>query len=259
MARLEGRGGHPDRARAWLELGARIDLTSPFVWTNLARVARSEGRHEDEREAWRRLLGLATEHEVWLSRATEATSGSNNLVDEALAVIPEDRLCAFAARLPAARAAESDALFTVAGNKPGCQVGWAFSAFVRGEPGAALAHLGDATGCQAEQMRVMAGVAVENFAEANDIAKRSLAECGAGDRHVRAATARARLALGDDGGYAILEGILRENPADAVVRRLLAEQLLSEGRIVAAKRHFQYLVTSGAASPSDRAHLLEIE
>lgn len=255
MARVEGKAGRRDAAREWLVLAARMDPTSPFAWRNLALVDRASGRDADARDAWRHLLALDADEGTWIGRAQEATKDASNLVDEVRDVVPRERWCLYASRLPPDRIAEADALFLAAGDQPDCATRWALWSFVRGEPWAALGHLGDAQGCLADQIRILSNNALGNYAIVDDLSQRTLRTCGAGDRNVRIATANARLALGNDNGLRILEGLLNENPDDAVARRALAEALARKGRNEEARRHYQYLVTSGSATADDRARL----
>jgi O-antigen ligase len=262
LANLEGRARHPELARRWLSLSSELDPTSPYPWRNLARVARADGRLEDARVAWRRLLALEVSDAEWLQRAEEALRGAPVWLDEVKSVVPASRWCLLAASLRPDRAADADALFKDAGDSPGCRLRWAYSLHGRGRPADALDVLADEPGCEADRLRVLANESVGRHDQARAVATEWMRRCGSGDAQLRLSLARARLrsekASDRESGQTILQALISEDDGNVAAHRALAEGCFDAGDRACAREHYRALVGLGVATAAERARLDEI-
>jgi O-antigen ligase/tetratricopeptide (TPR) repeat protein len=232
LARLEGRRGNPDLARAAWQQALALDLPGgPEVERRMVAEALSAGGKGDDQLV--QALGvLPPRAERWLQAATVLEDGGSR--DNARILFEE--ACALDASVEAAYA--------------GTLLRW-------GEAEAALRRLDNspATGCRVQLVRAEALQRLNRCEEAAPVVVLATAACSSTSRDLRLVQGRQRICQGDARGIDVLEALLAEDPKFHGARRTVIAAQVERGRSADALRNLVELQAQGALGDSDAALL----
>lgn len=245
-----------------LVVATRVYPTLAWPWRDLARLQRRLGEYEASRNTWRRMLSLDLPEGDDRLYVEEALRGPGDPARIANLVLPQraDRLAV------GARVLEGQEAFDVAERlyrraallNPRYQAHLG-SALLRWErPREALdAVSGEPVSCFSLRIRGEALLRLNSPEPALEAWQQALDTCGNTDaeafREVRLGMARSRIALADARGLTTLDTMLRENPDDVQVRRLLIASLRKLGLDGRLAEELDKLVRSGRATAAERA------
>ncbi|NOY27939.1 MAG: hypothetical protein GXP62_18905, partial [Oligoflexia bacterium] len=258
LARVRYRQGRPEDAQRALLVATDIYPSLPWPWADLARVRRASGDDYGAWEAWSMALAydLPADFDLrpWL---VEALRGPGGVDVAALAALPPrgDRWVAAAQMVEkAGDIQEAEVLFREAISlSPTQRSSYAVALLRWGRPAKVLDLLPeDVAACGELLARAEALRRLARCEEALQLARRSLASCGAEDRSARLLVAQGRLCLGDDRAIGILEALVEEDPSNPAPRRSLAHELARLGRTKRALRQLVVLEKAGQLEPADR-------
>jgi O-antigen ligase len=260
MTRVQVQLGDVDGAFQAAGVATEVYPSLPWVWRDLARLQRRVGDFTESRDTWRRVLECDVPEAEREQTVREALRGPGDPVLIAEQVLPDkaDVLVIGGRQLEAhsleaaeerlARAAALDARY-------GAQYG----AFLlrQARPEEALAAVVDLQSCFGLEVRGQALVKLDRASEALSVFSGAVGRCDepAQNQRLRVGLARARIDTGDDKGVDALEVMLKADPDDVQVLRLLARDARSHGKRSKLTDYLNRLADAGRATPQELKEL----
>lgn len=259
LLRAELMVGDLDGAAKLARVGSQVHPSLPWVWRDLARVARKRGDTAAAQAAWTRMLTLdLPEREDQLPFVKEAIFGAegDSPITVARAVLPEraDRWRQ-AARLFNRLDMRGDAeqLFRRALDLDEARVNQFAIALLRwGRSAEAYGLVGVAGGgCGVQAIRAQALLDLGRGPEASRAFTRAMEGCGPPSWSLRAGLGRARLLADDGRGAVLVARLLIERPEANGLRRALIRHLFAARRVPESLPHLEVLVLDGVATAAE--------
>lgn len=237
LARVHAKQGDAEQMQAALEAATQIHPTLPWPWRDLARLHRALGDEDQALAAWRQALWSDVPEEQQRAMVDEALSGKGDVVEAAKVALPPrgDVLMLGAKELDQAGEIEAaEAYFqeaAVLDSRFGAHYAAALVRWKR--PQDALDQLvGTPNTCLAQEVRANAQFKLADYDAAETSYRATLIACGSDDpaahRRMRIGVARSELARGEKQGLTTLREMVRDDPDDAQIWRILARHARSE-------------------------------
>lgn len=237
------RQGDGAEAMTRIERAVAITPNLPGPWLGLARLRVERDDLDGADEAYARLL------ELDLPRGTETkvvkevlTVRGLDPTVRALMMWPEkpQRQCEMALELARMGELGTGQLLMDPEARTLCRMMWAQVLLSAGEPGAALAELGSATGCVADQTAGRALLVLGDVAALPRL-EAAMRRCEDKSLPLRVALGQAKIRSGDPDGIDIMEAAVRDYPDVRWAREALIKELVARGFAARAAAHREVL------------------
>lgn len=251
-----------DGALNALVVATRMYPTLAWPWRDLARMQRRLGDYEESRNTWRHMLACDLPDGDDHLYVEEALRGPGDPARIAFLALPEraDRLAVGAKVLEGQEAfAAAEMVYRRAAKMNPRYRAHLGAALLRWERAgeAAEAVAGEPVSCFSLRVRGEALLRLNEPEDALEAWQAALDLCGNADaeafREIRLGTARSRIALKDERGLTALEAILKEEPGNVPVRRMLIAAFRDLGMKGRVAEQLDWLITNGRATPAERA------
>ena len=232
----------------------------PWVWRDLARLQRRVGDFTESRDTWRRVLECDVPEAEREQTVREALRGPGDPLLIAEQVVPDRAdVLVIAGRQLESYSVEQAELRLARAASLDRRYGAQYGAFLlrQARPEEALLAVGELDSCFALEVRGQALVKLDRASEALAVFSAGVGGCTEPEQNqrLRVGLARARIDTGDDKGVGTLEAMLKTDPDDVQVLRLLARDARTNGKRSKLTGYLSRLAEAGRATPHELKEL----
>ncbi|MED5372807.1 MAG: O-antigen ligase family protein [Myxococcota bacterium] len=256
LARVQDKRGDWAAVFDNLEAATQVQPANPWVWRDMARLKRALTLYDDSRDAYARMLALELPDADRPAAVREAMRGPGKPSEIAAAIAPPERpevLVLIARQLEDKGDREAAQLYYTRAFEGDPRHGSALAAALlrwKRNPERALELLGRTPeSCHSLEIQGRAHFKKGNYDQATRVWTRTLGECASDDealRHrLRIGLARCQLEQGDPEGLRVLERMVKDDPKDVDVWRVLARDAREERDPTRLERYLEGIQSGG--------------